>query len=121
MTLATLLRGKQAEEKATQWLRGKGWKILHRNFRTRGAELDIVALEGQTLVFVEVKQRSTLSAGFPEEAVGPQKIAKLYKGAQFYLKTQPQHAARNCRFDVLALEGDGPQVKIRHTPDVGCL
>lgn len=96
----------------------KGWKVLCRNFRSRSAELDIVALDGTTLVFVEVKQRSSHNAGFPEEAVTAQKITKLYEAARYFLKINPQHGGRDCRFDVVALDGEGSSSQLRHLINV---
>ena len=121
MTLATSRRGKEAEEVAADFLHNKGWKILQKNFRMRSAELDLVGLDNETLVFVEVKQRSTPGAGLPEEAVDSRKIAKLYQAASFFLKRNPQHARRDCRFDVIAVDGTGPERQLRHLTDVACL
>lgn len=121
MTFATLQRGKEAEDAAADFLQNKGWKILQRNFRMRSAELDLIGLDRETLVFVEVKQRSTRGAGLPEEAVHVRKIAKLYQAANFFLKRHPQYAGRDCRFDVIAVEGAGSQRQLRHLTDVACL
>ncbi len=121
MTFASLLRGRSAEDLAAEFLLGKGWTIVKRNFRVRGAELDLVGLDGDTLVFVEVKQRTTLDQGFPEEAVGPRKIAKLYLAAKFFLKLNAKHAHRDCRFDMIAVQGEGIEVQLRHLQDIACV
>ena len=119
-TASTVQKGRDAETTAVGFLRKKGWEIVGRNFRSRDAELDVIALDGETLVFLEVKQRSTHRAGLPEEAVGPTKIAKLYKAARYFLKRNPQHASRDCRFDVIALDGMGPAMQLRHVTNVAC-
>ena len=121
MTVSASQKGREAETLAVQFLENKGWNIIQRNFRSRGAELDVVALDGATLVFVEVKQRSTHRAGLPEEAVDSRKIAKLYEAARYFLKRNPQHAGRDCRFDVIALDGVGLGMQLRHTTDVACI
>ncbi len=120
MTMESLARGRHAEDMAAEFLRNKGWTIVARNFRVRGAELDIVGLDGPTLVFVEVKQRSNLEKGWPEEAVDQRKIAKLYLAARFFLHSNAKHAHRDCRFDMIAIEGDGRDASMRHWIDVAC-
>ncbi len=121
MTEQTLETGRKAESLAAQYLTDQGWEIVARNFRTRGAELDVVGLDGQTLVFVEVKARTTLSMGCPEEAVDARKIHKLHQAAESFLKVRPEYALRDCRFDVIAVEGQGILASLRHIKDVVCL
>ena len=94
--------GKEGEAAAEKYLKGLGYEILARNFRTRWGELDIVAEDGDCLVFVEVKTRHDDSYGAPEEAVTRTKQGHLLKAAQIYLnKTKRPHAL--WRVDVLAL------------------
>ncbi|MBI4036655.1 YraN family protein [Candidatus Daviesbacteria bacterium] len=82
--------GSYGEELACKYLKKQGYKILQRNFRIRGGEIDIVAKDpapdgvGQT-VFVEVKTRSSHEYGDPAEAITPWKIRFLIRAAQFYL------------------------------------
>lgn len=79
-------------------------KIIERNFRSRIGEIDIIALDKNTWVFIEVKTRAVLNAGFPEESVTEYKQDKIRKVALYYLMSQgynPHHV--NYRFDVMSI------------------
>lgn len=106
--------GTAAEERALVHLRRKGrHRCLERNFRTGGGEVDLVTLEGETLVFVEVRARSNPGYGRPEETVGPRKRQRLVRAARAYLARNPAQAHRHCRFDVVAIDSNG----LRWIPD----
>ena len=108
--------GDRGENVAARALRNKGYKIIVRNFRCTLGEIDIVARDGRTLVFVEVKTR-TYNEPTPEEQVNTFKRHQLSKAAKFYLSRYgiPQPPAR---FDVVAIIWpDGHDPQIRHTPD----
>jgi putative endonuclease len=108
--------GREAEALAQGMLRRAGFKIIEANKKTAGGELDLVAWDGATLVFVEVKARSRGDYGLPEEAVDQRKQKRLTQAAAAYLAEmgQPQPA---CRFDVVAVEyGSGPP-RMRHLKD----
>lgn len=77
--------GNYGEDLATKYLANVGYKILERNYRIRGGEIDIVAKDKDYLVFVEVKTRYSHEYGLPSEAMTPWKIRSLIKTAQFYL------------------------------------
>ena len=83
--MSTISAGNDGEYLACQYLKQNGYKILERNFRIRGGEIDIVAQDGSLLVFVEVKTRYSHEFGLPKEAMTPWKIKYLLKTAQFYL------------------------------------
>ncbi|MBI2327492.1 YraN family protein [Candidatus Curtissbacteria bacterium] len=76
--------GKHGEDLAVEFLKRRGYKIIDRNFRIRGGEIDIVALEKSTLVFIEVKTRTSLAYGYPQEAITKSKIFFLVRAAKFY-------------------------------------
>jgi len=76
--------GKYGENLAIEYLKRHGYKIIDRNFRIRGGEIDIIALEKSTLVFIEVKTRTSLRFGYPQEAVTKSKIYFLERAAKFY-------------------------------------
>jgi len=107
--------GIEGEELAVRFLKKKGYKIVSRNFKSPVGEMDIIAEDGGTLVFVEVKTRTDDSFGHPFEAVTPRKREKLRKVALGYLK----HSRRDApsRFDVLSIETDGANHKIEHIKD----
>ncbi len=100
--------GAEAEERALKHLRRKGrHHCLARNFRTPGGEVDLVTLEGEVLVFVEVRARTRSEYGLPEETVGPRKRQRLQRAARAYLASNPDQGRRRCRFDVVAVDGQG--------------
>ncbi len=108
--------GRAAEELAAGHLEGKGLKVVARNWRTEAGELDLVAFDGPTLVFVEVKARRQGGLGRPEEAIGPAKQRRLVQAAAAYLAGL-EGPLPPCRFDVVAVETGGPRARVRHLPD----
>jgi len=98
----TTAAGSAAERAAASFLRERGYHVLERNFRCRGGEIDIVALDGSTLVFVEVKLRRTLARGAPIEAVTALKQARVRRAAQTYLAFSGRVFER-IRFDVISV------------------
>ena len=107
MTLARQQLGKRGEHLAVEELERRGYSILARRYRTRCGEIDIVAEEGDTLVFVEVKARETAEFGTAAEAVTPDKMRRVVRMAEDYLMRH-QVVDRPCRFDVVAIMLDGP-------------
>lgn len=104
--------GKQGENIAVAYLKGKKFVIIERNFRCKGGEVDIIARDGKTLVFVEVKARRTMSFGPPQLAVTPFKQRQISKAALTWLAKHRLHEA-SARFDVVAIlhgEHEVPQI-----------
>jgi putative endonuclease len=100
-------RGKAGEDDAVRWLESQGYEIVARNVVNHGGEIDVVAREGGTLCFVEVKARAGDRHGLAVEAVGFSKQRRLSRAAVLYLTARGWHG-RPCRFDVLGLDrGDG--------------
>ncbi len=101
-TQSTLNPGRVGEEAAVRHLKKQGYQILSRNFRKAFAEVDIVARDGETLVFIEVKTRSSLQFGAPVEAVNAVKQRRLSKIALDYMMQEGlgEHCAR---FDVVSV------------------
>jgi putative endonuclease len=79
--------GKKGEDIAVSFLKDKGYKIIDRNFRIRGGEVDIVAIDQNVLVFIEVKTCKSSQSGTPFEAISSWKLHALIKTAQFYKYT----------------------------------
>lgn len=94
--------GGSGEDIAAAFLQGLGYVILTRNYRKRFGEIDIVAEEGDTLVFVEVKTRSSGAFGSPLEAVDARKQRRMARAALDYLSRRKLHG-RAARFDVVAV------------------
>lgn len=97
------VQGGAAEDRAAHWCRERGWRLLERNFRARGGEIDLICLDGETLVFIEVRQRRSVRYGGAAASVTPGKQRKVVRAAQHYLQSHPPMARRPARFDVLAL------------------
>lgn len=96
------LLGNKGENLAVKYLKGKGFKILQRNFRTPLGEIDIIAEDREALVFIEVKTRSGDSFGLPFEAVDSKKRERMRRIALLYLKNLDKE--RPVRFDVISIE-----------------
>lgn len=79
------ITGNHGENIACQYLKSRGYRILERNYRIRGGEIDIVAMDGETLVFIEVKTRYSHDYGLPKESMTPWKVRALLKTARFYV------------------------------------
>jgi putative endonuclease len=97
------LSGNEGEELAVNYLAGLGYKILHRNFRAGRKEIDIVALDGTELVFVEVKAGKSKEFGEPELRVDERKQKNLAEVAQKFL-VETKVDFESCRFDVLGVD-----------------
>lgn len=95
------LAGRRAETAAALWLQLKGYRILDRRARMPACEIDLIALKGRTLVFVEVKSRKTLAAAL--EAVTPQLRARLEQAANQWIPRKPKLAQFIWRFDAVLL------------------
>lgn len=112
----TVEKGRKWEEYAASFLENLGYVILERNFYIKGGELDLIAQDGDTLVFVEVRYRKKAAFGLPSETIDMKKQSFIKKAAQQYLIT---HNAVDCycRFDVIGILGDGEKVEIVHDKD----
>jgi len=102
---ATTPKGRAGEDEAARFLEERGLTIVARNVRAGGGELDLVALDGRRVVFVEVKWRRDASRGAPAEAVTPLKKRRLLSAARAWLAQNPAAGGRDVRFDVVAIEG----------------
>ena len=115
MTRSSESLGAAGEAFAAHFLAERGWKILARNIRSAGVEIDLVTCRAGILAFVEVKTRRTRTAGLPEESVDARKRARLVRGAVAWLQ---EHRPRRVqvRFDVVAVERGPKGWQCRHLP-----
>ncbi len=90
------------EDVACKFLEKQGFKIIERNFRKSYGEIDIIAIERDTLVFIEVKTRITSEFGTPLDAITPWKLKTLVKTAQFYKLTHPK-LPESLRIDAVSI------------------
>ena len=108
-------KGTEGEHLAAQFLEQRGYTIIERNYRFGRGEIDLVAKDGNELVFVEVKARHSQQYGDPEESITPAKEAQLKKVAEGYVY---EHNIENqsCRFDVVTImyQGGTPVLRLIH-------
>jgi len=101
-----LVKGRAAEDAACRRLEALGYRIVTRNFRARGGELDIVAVEDGVLALVEVRYRSRRDFGGAAGSVTLAKQARIVRAARELLLREPGLARLPARFDVVEVEGD---------------
>ncbi len=95
-------RGASAEAHAARWLAARGYELMARNFDTPAGEIDLIALDGEVLCFVEVKARRDDSCGSPLEAVDRRRQRRLGRAAALYLAESGWRGP--CRFDVVGMQ-----------------
>lgn len=110
--------GAKGEDEAARFLTRSGYAIVDKNVRTRNGEIDLVAREGKTLVFVEVKTRRDMEGDPPQAAVNTRKQNRLGRLALGYLKLK-RIRQTPCRFDVVSVifNDEGAVKAIRHIPN----
>jgi putative endonuclease len=96
--------GARMELQASCWLAQQGLKYIESNYRCKLGEIDIIMLDGQQLVFVEVRYRRQTAFGGAAASVDRRKQKKLLKAAAHYLLQHPIYRSHSCRFDVMAVE-----------------
>jgi putative endonuclease len=107
-------KGYKGEQDAASYLEGKGYRIIKKNFHFgRYGELDLVAQDGECLVFVEVKLRRSRTFGHPLESITPKKVAALRRAAEGYLYVNKLQDVP-CRFDVIAIDQSQNKTEITH-------
>lgn len=109
--MTTREAGLQAEDKAVQFLEDFGYEVLERNFRAKTGEIDIVARDGETVVFVEVRSRASAAFGSAAATVDHPKRRRIIRTAQAY--AQARRLDCPMRFDVIAIDGG----VLDHVPD----
>ncbi|OYW87430.1 MAG: YraN family protein [Pseudomonadales bacterium 32-61-5] len=97
---------RQAEDRALHHLEQRGLRLLKRNWLCRSGELDLVMLDGDTVVFIEVRYRRHSAWGGALESIDRRKQQKLIRAAQLFLQTESRWSSHPCRFDVIAIEAD---------------
>lgn len=107
--------GKIGEEAAVEFLLQNGYKILERNWVFQKAEIDIIAQSENTLAIVEVKTRSSLDFGLPQDFVKPKKIQLLVKAVNEYV--QQHDLSASIRFDIIAVHKNNDHLQVEHLTD----
>ncbi len=98
----TRARGRLGEDEGVTWLRQQGYRTRERNVVTRAGEIDVIATDGDTLGFIEIKARASDKYGAAISAVSPTKQRKIARAASLYLARKPHDGP--CRFDVLGMD-----------------
>jgi putative endonuclease len=106
--------GARGEKLAVQYLQKKGYKVIERNYRCQWGEIDLVARDKGTLIFVEIKSRSSSGFGLPQDAVDRFKQEKLIQVAKAYMAEHHLQETIPARFDVVAvkLTPAGPEMEL---------
>lgn len=110
-----LILGQEGENFAADYLQNQGYKILHKNYRYKRGEVDIIVENDKFTVFVEVKTRSEVAYGNPEEAVDSQKESLIKSVAEEYMSKNTIKSL--LRFDIIALVKKDGNFEIRHFED----
>jgi putative endonuclease len=105
--------GREGERVAERFLKKKGYKLVERNYRCVGGEIDLIALDGRVIVFVEVKTRTGHGFGTPLEAVEFRKQRKMILAAQYFLSEKGLHQ-REARFDVVGISWPEREPVVEH-------
>jgi putative endonuclease len=116
MSAATQALGQTGERIAERWVSRRGWRIVHRRFRSGHRDIDLVAEHEGTIVFIEVKARRGASFGGPVGAVNWRKQRELARSAKVWIDRHGR-AAEAYRFDVIGVLVDGDRVRVRHVPN----
>lgn len=98
------MKGAREEDLALRHLQSQRLKLVARNWRCKGGELDLVMRDAETLVLVEVRKRSNPNFGTAAESIGTRKQKRIVLAAQMYLAAHPEYARSPVRFDVVALD-----------------
>ena len=108
--------GKKGEDLAVLYLSGKGFKLLHRNWRYRHWEIDIIAFKDSILHFIEIKTRTSAVYGYPEEQITQKKMQYLINAATEYLFQHPKW--QRIQYDALAIIIIGEEVEYFFIEDI---
>jgi putative endonuclease len=104
--------GRKWEQLAESFLHGRGLKTVQRNFHCRMGEIDLIMLDGQTLVFTEVRYRANDAHGSGAESVTVTKQRRITLAAQNFLHYRKHHPCQRCRFDVISIGKEEGQTRI---------
>ncbi|MCL2285826.1 MAG: YraN family protein [Firmicutes bacterium] len=105
--------GMQGQQDAEKFLQAKGYRILKRNYRIQTGEVDLIARDGDYIIFIEVKYRSGVGYGYPRESVGKAKQRRIIKTAMHYIAVNDLDN-QDFRFDVIEVLGYDGRVEINH-------
>ncbi|OGI01530.1 MAG: hypothetical protein A2Y25_03430 [Candidatus Melainabacteria bacterium GWF2_37_15] len=115
---ANIPKGKKGEDTAVQYLEQQGFKIIEKNWRfSRYGEIDIIATDNDTLVFIEVKTRTSTAFGHPTEVITSKKLARMRKLAEIYINNNICTEYKNFRIDLIGILAE-KTIEITHIKDI---
>jgi putative endonuclease len=104
--------GKQGEDRAAAWLEAQGMAVIARNVRSRTGEIDLVALEGETIIFIEVKTWSVYTVDSLDWGINARKQQRIIETAKYFLSSNRKYSSMAVRFDVIFIK----QGEVTHFP-----
>ncbi len=110
----TVSAGHYGEQVAAEYIKRKGYRVLEQNYRVRQGEIDLIAQDGETLVFFEVKTWKTYGTDQIHYSIDRLKKKKILSIAKVYLQEHPEYDGNSVRFDVILIQGEGN--RIEHYP-----
>ena len=113
--------GTRGEDIAAEFLEKTGFKILHRNYRIGHSDIDILALDGSTLVFIEVRTKLKIDRGMPEETLTSQKLRRMRKTAETYIAINSVDSLTRLDALCIVLDSEGKTRHLEHYKGVGFL
>ena len=108
----TYQTGKIAEDLACKYLNQQGLRLLTRNYRTPGGEIDLIMQDGETIVFIEVRSRKNNKTMHVVESINTEKCARIIRASQQYLQRKKHGSDNLCRFDVVLVIGRLEDAKV---------
>jgi putative endonuclease len=108
-------KGNEGENLAAAFLEERGYRVVQRNYRYKHSEIDLIVAKKDWLIFVEVKTRSSISFGYPEEFVDDKKINKILEGAEQYLYESNWEG--NVRYDIVSVKLGSGEPLLDHFED----
>lgn len=109
--------GERAERLAERYIAARGLAVVARNYRCRAGEIDLVAMDADTLVFVEVRYRASAGHGGPAESITPNKQRRVRLAAEHFLQRHDHLPYRYCRFDVVCILGRAAPTEVEWIED----
>lgn len=117
MTQQTKNLGHEGEQQAKKLLKSKGYRFITQNYRTNFGEIDLIFQDNDQLIFVEVKTRTRVEQGMPEEAVNAHKLRQITRVAEHFMQ-QHQQLPQSGRIDVVSVEATHTPPTLRHLENV---
>ncbi|MCL2800401.1 MAG: YraN family protein [Treponema sp.] len=108
------MKGKLGEDQAVNTLTAAGMTVIERNFRSKSGEVDIIAKDGETIVFVEVKAWSAFGIENLQYGLDIRKQQKIIKTAKYFLSKNREYSNTAVRFDVVFIQGEPPKCRVTH-------